>query len=66
MNCVVVAALQSLIDLAFSHLVKYFAVVIIYLSPVCLPSGLIGLTMSMAYFSNTCNVNCGAKGNTSL
>jgi hypothetical protein len=27
-----------------------------------LPGGVIGPTKLMAHFSNTCNVNCGAKG----
>jgi hypothetical protein len=66
MNCVAIAALQSLTALASTHLVKYFVGVIIYLAPVRLPGGLIGPTKSMAHFSNTCNVYCGAKGISSL
>jgi hypothetical protein len=66
MNYTVVATLQSLISLDFFHLVKYSIAMMIYLAPVHLPSGLIGPTKSMAHFSNTCNVNCGAKGISSL
>jgi len=62
MNCTVVVALQSLTSLASSHPVKYYVVVMMYLAHVCLPSGLIGPTTSMAHFSNTCSVNCGSKG----
>jgi len=66
MNCPIVVALQSLNALASSHLVKYYVTMIIYLDPVCLPGGLIGSTNSMAHFLNTCNVNCDAKGISSI
>jgi hypothetical protein len=62
MNCTAIAALQSLTTFSFAHLVKYSIVVIIYLALVHLLGGLIGPTNSMAHFSNTCNVNCHAKG----
>jgi hypothetical protein len=66
MNCAAVVAPQSLTSLASAHLVKYYVAVIMYRDPVCLPSGLIGPTKSMAHFLNTCNVNCSAKGISSL
>jgi hypothetical protein len=66
MNCAIVAALYSLTTLAYTHLVKYFVAVIMYLGPVRFPGRLIGPTKSMAHFSNTCNVNCSAKGISSL
>jgi hypothetical protein len=61
-----VVALQSLISLASAHLVKYYVAVIMYLSRVCFPGGLIGPTKSMAHFSNACKVSYGAKGISSL
>jgi hypothetical protein len=56
MNRVVVVALQSLTDLASTHLVKYFVVVMISQAPVCLPGGLIGPKKSISHFSNSCKV----------
>jgi hypothetical protein len=66
MNCVVVAALQSLTALASSHLVKYFVIVMMYQVPLCFPSGLIGPTKSIAHFSNVCIVRCSVKDISSL
>jgi hypothetical protein len=66
MNRIAVVALQSLIALASAHLVKYFVTVIMYLDPVHFPIGFIGPTKSMAHFSNSCSVSCGAKGISSL
>jgi hypothetical protein len=37
-----------------------------YLAPMHLPGELIGPTKSMAHFLNTCSVNYGAKGISSL
>jgi hypothetical protein len=66
MNCAVVAILQSLTALASAHLVKYYVAVIMYRAPMHLPSVLIGPKKSMDHFSKTFNVNCGAKGISSL
>jgi hypothetical protein len=52
--------------LASTHLVKYFVVVIMYLSPTCFPGGFIGTTNSMAHLSNARKVSCGANGISSL
>jgi hypothetical protein len=52
-KCVIVSTLQSLTGVAFSHLVKYYVALMMYLSvdiPFC---GLIGLTKSIAHFLNT-------------
>jgi hypothetical protein len=61
-----VFSLQSLTALASSHLVKYYVVVIMYLSLVCFLGGFIGPTKSMAHFSNYCRVICGFNGISSL
>jgi hypothetical protein len=65
-KCVVVSALKSLTGAAFSHLVRYYVVVIMYLDPVLFVGGLIGPTKSIAHFSNTYNVTCGRNGISSL
>jgi hypothetical protein len=61
-----IVALQSLTTLASVHLVRYFVAVIIYLAHVHFPGGFIGPTKSMAHFSNSCKVICGANGISSL
>jgi hypothetical protein len=66
MNYTAIVALQSLNSLSSTHLVKYFVVVIMYRALVRLRGGLIGPTKSMTHFLNTFNVNCGAKGISSL
>jgi hypothetical protein len=52
-KCVVVSAMQSLIGVAYAHLVKYFSMVMMYLAHDLLIGGLIGLTKSISHFSNT-------------
>jgi hypothetical protein len=59
-------ALHFLTTLASAHLFKYYVVVIMYLAPVRFPGGFIGPMKSMAHFSNTCRVSCGAYGISSL
>jgi hypothetical protein len=66
MKRVDVVALQSLTALSSAHLVKYSVAVIMYLAHVHFPGGLIGPTKSMAHFSNSCRVSCGAKDISSL
>jgi hypothetical protein len=66
MNHAAVVALQVLNSLASAHLVKYYVIVIMYLSPVHFPGGLIGPTKSMGHFSNACKVSCGDNGISSL
>jgi hypothetical protein len=65
-KCVVVSALQYFTGVTYTHLVKYFIMVMMFLSPVLLASGLIGPTKSIAHFSNACNVTCGHSGILSL
>jgi hypothetical protein len=54
----VVSALQYFTSADSAHLVRYFVVLIMYLSPVLLVGVLIGPTKSIAHFSNTYNVTC--------
>jgi hypothetical protein len=61
-----VVALQSLTALASTHLVKYFVAIIMYLAPVHFPSGFLGPMNSMAHYSNSCRIICGANGISSL
>ena len=66
MKRTVVVALQSLTALDLAHLVKYPVTVIMYLALVHFPSGFIGTTKSIDYFSSSCRVSCGANGISSL
>jgi hypothetical protein len=66
MKCATVVSLQSLTVLASIHIVKYYVVVIMYLSPVRFPGGFIGPTKSMAHFSNAYRVSCSTNGISSL
>jgi hypothetical protein len=63
---VAVVALQSFTALASAHLVRYSVAVIMYRAPVHFPGGFIGPTKSMAHFSNSYRVICGANGISSL
>jgi hypothetical protein len=62
MNHAVVVSLQSLNALASTHVFKYSVAVMMYLVPMIFPSGLIGPTKSISYFSNACKVRWGVKG----
>ena len=66
MKCVAVEASQFLISLASAHLVRYSVPVMMYLTPVHFPSGLIGPTKSIAHLSNARSVICGRSGISSL
>jgi hypothetical protein len=65
-NCVVVVALQSLTTLASAPMVKYSVTIMIYLSPMRFPGGLIGPMKSMAHFLNACRVIYIANGISSI
>jgi hypothetical protein len=52
-KCVVVSTLQSLTSAAFSHLVKYFVTVMIYLDPNIIFGGLIGPQILFPIFQIT-------------
>jgi hypothetical protein len=65
-NCVAVSTVQFVTYFASAHLVKYYVVVIMYLSPDLLVDGLIGPRNSMAHLSNAWNITCGCKGISSL
>ena len=62
MNCVAVATPQFLTALSSAHLVRYSVPVIMYLTPVHFPGGLIEPTKSIAHFSNVRSVTCGRNG----
>jgi hypothetical protein len=66
MKCIDVVALQSLIDVASSHLFKYYVTMIMYLVPVCFLGGFIGPMKSMSHFSNSCKVSRGSNDISSL
>ena len=66
MNCVAVAASQSLTALVSAHLVRYYVPVMMYLTPVHFPGGLIGPTKSIAHLSNARSVICGRSGISSI
>ena len=65
-NCAAVAASQFLTALAFTHLVRYSVPMMMYLTPVCFPGGLIGPTKSISHLSNAHSVICGCSGISSL
>jgi len=65
-KCVDVSTLQSLNGASFSHLVKYSATIMIYLATEIFAGESIGPTNSIYHFSNTCRVNCGLRGISSL
>ena len=66
MNCAAVAESQFLTTLASAYLVRYFVPVMMYLTPVRFPGGLIGPTKSIAHLSNAHSVICGHSGISSL
>ena len=66
MNCAAVAASQFLTALASAHLVRYYVPVMMYLTPVHFPGGLIGPMKSIAHLSNARSVICGCSGISSL
>jgi hypothetical protein len=66
MKRIAIVSLHSLTSLTLTHLVKYSVAVIMYLAHVRFPGGFIGPTTTMAHFSNSFRVSCGAKGISSL
>jgi hypothetical protein len=58
-KCVAVSALQSFTGAAFTHLVRYFVALLMYLSLVLFAGGLIGSMKSISHLSNAYNVTCG-------
>ena len=66
MNCVVVAASQFLTAFSSAHLVRYSVPVMMYLTPVRFPGGLIGPTKYIAHLSNSRSVIYGRNVISSL
>ena len=66
MNCAAVTASQFITALASAQLVRYSIPVMMYLAPVCFPSGLIGPTKSIAHLSHAHSIICGRGGISSL
>jgi hypothetical protein len=65
-NHATIFKMQSMNGVASSHLVKYYVVVIMYLTLDLLVDGLIGPTKSMTHLLNVCNVSYGCKCISSL
>jgi hypothetical protein len=65
-KCVSVSVLYLLNNVASSHHLKYYVIVMMYLAPDLLDGGLIGPTKSISHLSNTCKVTSGIKGISSL
>jgi hypothetical protein len=65
-NHAIVFALQSFTGADFSHLFKYYVVVMMYLDLDLLVGGLMGPLKSTTHFSNTCKVTWDISGISSL
>jgi hypothetical protein len=70
-KCATISALhtsnkKSFTGVASAHLVRYSFLVMTYLAPVLLASGLISPINSIAHLSNACNVTCGCNDISSL
>jgi hypothetical protein len=61
-NHTTVSAVQSVTGDSSTHLVRYYVIVMVYLSPDLLSCGLIGPTKSTSHFSKACNVTYGFNG----
>jgi hypothetical protein len=65
-KCIAIFALQFVTRAAYPHRVRYSVVLMMYLPPNLIFSGLIGLMKSIAHLSKSGNVTCGFNGILSL